>query len=116
MNLILNLVILAATVLLLARYLPGVHIERRRTAVVVAIVFSVVNLLVGWFIRAVLFIPAIMTLGLLFLVLPLIVNATVLWLTDKLLRPFHLRDARTLWLSALVITGVNWVAQVVLRI
>ena len=44
------------------------------SAIVVAIVFSVLNFFLGWLIKAVLFVPAILTLGLLFLFIPLIVN------------------------------------------
>jgi uncharacterized membrane protein YvlD (DUF360 family) len=77
--------------------------------VVVAIVFSILNFLLGWLISALLFVPALLTLGLLFLFLPLIVNVVVLWLTDKALASFEITTVRALWLSAAVITLVNFV-------
>jgi putative membrane protein len=106
---LLHVVVLAATILVLARLLPSVRIMRPGTAVVVAVVFSVLNFFLGWFIRALLFVPAILTLGLLFLFVPLIVNAILLWLTDRLVASFQIRSMRALFISAAVITLVNGV-------
>lgn len=112
---ILHLAALTLTVLLLARALPGFHIRTPGTALLVAVVFSLLNWACGWFIKVLLFLPAILTLGLLFLVLPLIVNAVVLWLTDKVLRAFEIDDWRSLWLGAAGITLVNFLFQMAIR-
>jgi len=112
---ILHLAALTATVLLLARALPGFHIRTSGTALLVAVVFSLLNWACGWFIKVLLFLPAILTLGLLFLILPLIVNAVVLWLTDKVLRAFEIDSWGTLWLAAGGITVVNFLFQVAVR-
>jgi len=112
---LLHLAALTVTVLFLARALPGFHIRSTGTAVLVAVVFSLLNWACGWFIKVLLFLPAILTLGLLFLVLPLIVNAVVLWLTDKVLRAFEIDDGRTLWLAAVGITLVNFVFHLAVR-
>ncbi|HXT99799.1 MAG TPA: phage holin family protein [Polyangia bacterium] len=111
--LLLHLVVLTATVLLLARFLPSVRIKSVGAAIVVALVFSVLNILLGWFIRAVLFVPAVFTFGLLFLFLPFIVNAVLLWLTDKLIKSFEIESIGGLLTSAAVITLVNWLFHVV---
>ena len=108
MHAILHLGILALTVFGLSRLLPGlVRVRSVGTAVTVAVVFSVLNFFLGWFIRALLFVPALLTLGLLFLFVPFIVNAILLWITDKALRGFELRGARGLLASAGIITLVN---------
>jgi len=112
---ILHLAALTLTVLLLARALPGFHIRTPGTALLVAVVFSLLNWACGWFIKVLLFLPAILTLGLLFLILPLIVNAVVLWLTDKVLHAFEVDDAGTLWLAAGGITLVNFLFHMALR-
>src|SRR3954464_12483858 len=112
-HLVLHLVVLTATVLLLARFLPSVRVKSVGAAIVVAIVFSLLNFFLGWFIRAVLFVPALFTLGLLFFFVPFIVNAVLLWLTDKLMRAFEVQSAGGLFLSAEVITMVNWLFQYV---
>jgi putative membrane protein len=108
MLVLMHLAVLAATILVLSRVLPSVHIRSAGTAIVVAVTFSVVNFFLGWLIRALLFVPAIFTLGLLFFFVPLIVNAVVLWITDKALAGFEITTARGLFLSAVAITLVNW--------
>ena len=107
MDLLLHLAVLAVTILALSRLLPSVRIKSFGAAVVVAIVFSVLNFFLGWFIRAMLFVPAILTLGLLFLFVPFIVNAALLWLTDKVMGSFEITSLKGLFVSAAVITLVN---------
>ncbi len=80
MYMLLHLAGLALTVLALARLLPGVHIRSMGAAIVVAIVFSLLDFFLGWLVRVFLFVPAILTLGLLFLIMPFIVNTILLWL------------------------------------
>lgn len=112
---LLHLVVLTLTVLVLARALPGFRIRTPSTALVVAVVFSLLNWSMGWLIKVMLFLPAILTLGLLFLILPLIVNLIVLWVTDKVLHAFEIADGRTLWLAAGAITLVNFLFHMALR-
>ncbi|HVT09123.1 MAG TPA: phage holin family protein [Polyangia bacterium] len=104
---LLHLATLTLTVLALARVFSSVKVRSVGSAVVVAIVFSLLNFFLGWLIRVALFLPAILTLGLLFLVLPFIVNTILLWLTDKLLRSFEIETMGGLLASAAVITIVN---------
>jgi putative membrane protein len=109
MHTLLHIVALAVTVLAIARFLPDVEVKGFGTAVVVSIVFSVLNFFLGWVIHAVLFVPALLTLGLLFFFVPFIVNTAMLWLTDKLIAAFEIRTLRALLTSAAVITVVNWI-------
>src|SRR5216110_2342208 len=112
---LLHLAVLTLTVLVLARALPGFRIRTPSTALIVAVVFSLLNWGLGWFIKVLLFLPAILTLGLLFLVLPFIVNAILLWITDKVLHAFEIADGRTLWMASGAITLVNFLFQLALR-
>ena len=107
MYMLLHLLALAVTVLLLARILPSVKVRSIGSALVVAIVFSVLNVFLGWAIRLLLIIPALLTLGLLFLFMNFVVNTVLLWLTDKLLRSFEIDSLGGLLASAAVITIVN---------
>jgi putative membrane protein len=109
MYMLLHLAVLALTILALSRLVPSVSIKSFGTALGVAVVFSVLNFFLGWLIRAVLFVPALLTLGLLFLFVPFIVNAALLWLTDKLMASFEIKSLRGLLVSAAVITLVNGV-------
>ena len=104
---LLHLVVLAGTIVLLSRFLPDVRVKSVGAAVLVAIVFSVLNFFLGWFVRAVLFVPAVLTLGLLFLFVPFIVNTVLLWLTDRLMSTFAIDTTRGLLISSAAITAVN---------
>jgi putative membrane protein len=119
MYMLLHLAMLTGTVLLLARFLPGVQIKSTRSAIVVAVVFSVLNFLIGWLIKvvlgAVLFLPAILTLGLAWVLVPFLANVLLLWITDEVIDTFELRDARTLMVAAAAITGANAVFHVLLH-
>jgi putative membrane protein len=106
---LLHLAVLAVTIFLLARLIPDVRIRSVGTAVLVAVVFSVLNFFLGWLIRVALFVPALLTLGLLFFFVPFIVNTVLLWLTDKAIASFEIRSFRGLFISAAVITLVNGV-------
>jgi putative membrane protein len=108
-----HVAVLALTILALTRWLRDVEVKGTGPAILVALVFSVLNLALGWLIRAVLYVPALLTLGLLFLFIPLIVNAVVLWLTDKLIGSFAIKSGRALVLSAAVIAVVNWLLGLV---
>lgn len=112
---LLHLAALAVTVYALARLLPDVHVKSPSTALVVAVVFSVLNFFLGWLIRAALFVPAILTLGLLFLILPFVVNTILLWLTDKFLASFEIKSTGSLLLSAGAITAVSALLHFVVR-
>jgi putative membrane protein len=113
MHTILHIVILAATVLAIARLLPDVEVKGFGTAVIVSVVFSLLNFLLGWVIHALLFVPALLTLGLLFFFVPFIVNTVMLWLTDKLIKNFEVKTLRALLYSAGTITVVNWIFHAV---
>jgi putative membrane protein len=119
MHMLLHLAMLTGTVLLLARFLPGVHIQRTRSAVVVAVVFSVLNVLVGWLIKllvgTVLIIPAILTLGLAWVLVPFVANLILLWITDELLEAFELKSFRTLLIAAGAITAANALFHILLH-
>jgi putative membrane protein len=109
MNPLIHMAVLAATILVLSRLVSDVHVRSVGTAVLVAVVFSVLNFFLGWFIRAVLFVPALLTLGVLFLFVPFIVNTVLLWLTDKAIASFEIRSTKGLLISSAVITVVNGV-------
>ena len=108
MYILLHMAVLTVTVLALARFLPSVKVKSVGSALVVAIVFSVLNVLLGWLITAFLVVPAILTLGLLFLFVPFIVNTVLLWLTDKVLGSFEIETLGGLLTSSAILTLVNW--------
>ena len=105
MYILLHMAVLTVTVLAMTRIVPSVKVKSVGSAIMVALVFSVLNVFLGWLIRAFLIIPAILTLGLLFLFVPFIVNAVLLWLTDKLMRSFEIETMGGLFASAAILTS-----------
>jgi putative membrane protein len=99
-ELILHLLLLAVVIFALAEALPGIHVASYGTAVLVAIVYGLINITLGTVLK-VLAIPfIIITVGV-FLVL---INTFLLWLTDQLLEEFEIEDMGTTFLAAIVIT------------
>jgi putative membrane protein len=115
MYILLHLAALTATVLLLARIVPSVHVKSMGSAVFVAVVFSVLNFFLGGLLRVLLIVPGILTLGLVLLLSTFIVNTVLLWLTDKLLGSFEIATFGGLFTSAAVLTAVNWVFHIYVR-
>jgi len=115
MHIVIHLVAITLTVLALAKLMPSVRVKSVGTAVVVAIVFSILNVVLGWLLRAALVLPAVLTLGVLFLFIPFIVNTILLWLTDKVLHAFEIRTTGALLVSSAAITLVNGAVNVALH-
>jgi putative membrane protein len=112
---LLHLAVLTLTIVALARTLPDVQIKSIGSAFIVAVVFSVLNFFLGWFIKLMLVVPTILTLGVLILFIPFIVNTILLWLTDKVLSTFRINSLASLLMSAGAITAVNALMHFALR-
>ena len=100
MSVLINLIILSVAVFLVANFLPGIRIKNFPTAIVVAIVYSVVNFLVGWLLVLLTLPFLIITFGL----FKLVINAGLLWITDQIIEDFEIKDFVTTFLAALCIT------------
>ena len=100
LRLIIDVLATAGLLLVLASALPGVRLKSYGTAVVVALVYGLLNFflvtLVGW----ILFIPMFLSLGL----LGLVINALMLWLTDKLIEDFEIDSVKTTLIMAVLLT------------
>ena len=100
---IVNILVLSVAVFLVSNFLPGIRIKNFITAVIVAIVYSLISLLTGWLL-VVLTLPfIIVTFGL----FKLVINAFLLWLTDKLIEDFEIQNFFTTFIAAVLITLVD---------
>lgn len=107
MQSILNILLLSVAIFLIAKLVPGIHVKSFTTAILVAIVYSIINFLLGGILRF-LSLPAIvLTLGLFLFV----VNAFMLWLTAKLLDDFHIDSFLITIIAAVLITLVERVLR-----
>ena len=104
----------AAAFLAVSKLLPGFRIGSFSTALVVAAVYSVLHIVLHFILFEVLWIltviPVILTLGIIFFV----VNAMILWLTDKLVQDFDIDNTATLLVAAVLLTVANWIIRFVL--
>ena len=100
MELLMKWVAFSLSVLLAARVLPAVHVRSLGTAIWVAAVYGVLKTLLYW-ILVFLSLPFIfVTLGLFLIV----INAFLLWLTDKLIEGFRIDSFGQTVIASLVIS------------
>ena len=100
---LINMLILSVTIFLVSQVLPGIQVKNFGTAIVVAIVYSVINFFTGWLLVLVTLPVIIVTFGL----FKLVINAFLLWLTDLLIDDFEIKDLLTTFVAASLITLVD---------
>ena len=98
--------ILAVAVWVTSRVVPGIRVESKGTALVVAGVYGVLNASLHKIVFYLTFPLALLTLG-------LIVNVVLLWVTDKLLDDFEIREVPSLFIGALSISFISWGLQAI---
>ena len=88
MNLVLRLLLTAVSVLIIAHFMPGVHVAGFTTSLIVAIVLALLNLIIKP-VLVILTLPVtVLTLGLFLLV----INALIIMLCDKLVGGFSVES------------------------
>jgi putative membrane protein len=106
----------AAAFLAVSKLLPGFRIRSFGTALVVSAVYSILHIVLHFILFEVLWIltiiPVILTLGIIFFV----VNAVILWFTDRIVEDFDIDSTATLLIAAVLLTIVNWIIRFVLFI
>ncbi|KAA3656587.1 MAG: phage holin family protein [Calditrichaeota bacterium] len=106
-ELIKSFLFLAVGILAAARIVPGIHLKSNATAFLVAAVYSVVHFLL-FKILFFLTLPAVfLTIGL----FTIVINAVLLWLTDKLLDDFEIKSFGTTIIASLVISVVSLILK-----
>jgi putative membrane protein len=104
----------AAAFLGVSKLLPGFRIGSFGTALVVAAVYSALYVVLHFILFRILWILTIplviLTLGIIFFV----VNAVILWLTNKLVEDFAIDTTATLLMAAVLLTIANWIIRFVL--
>lgn len=103
MSILWNILLLSVAIFLVAKILPGIHLKGFGTAVVVSIVYSVINYLIGWLLILVTWPAVFLTFGL----FKFVINAFLLWITDKLIDDFEIDGIGTTLIAALLITVID---------
>ncbi len=111
LRLVLRIVVLALIIGLVARLVPGITVHGGFwTLVWVAVVFSVVNLLLGWVFRLLTLPLIILTLGLFLIV----INAALLAITAALSGDLDIDGFGSAALGGLLIAVFSWLAELLL--
>jgi putative membrane protein len=101
----------AAAFLGVSKLLPGFRIGSFGTALVVAAVYSALYVVLHFILFRILWILTIplvvLTLGIIYFV----VNAIILWLTNKLVEDFAIDSTATLLMAAVLLTIANWIIR-----
>jgi putative membrane protein len=107
---VVNILILSVAVFIVSKILPGIQIKSFITAIIVAVVYSIINFLLGWLLVILSFPFIIITFGL----FKFVINAFLLWITDKLLEDFEIKGIFTTLIAAFLITLVDSVIKWIL--
>ena len=112
MRLIARFLVVAAAVWLVAAYVPGIVVSDGRvtTYLLIALIFSLVNLLVKPVLKLLSFPLLLLTLGLFLIV----INAAMFGLTALLTQRLDVEGVGPAFIAALVISAVTWVGDNVL--
>ena len=97
---IINVLVMSGLLYGLALALPGVRMKSFGTAVVVSLVYGLLNYFLFWVLAFVSFIPMILSLGL----FGIVINAFILWMTDKLIDDFEISSLGMTILTAVLLT------------
>jgi len=102
-RLLLHWLLTAVSVTLIAKFLPGVRVTTFGTALMVAAVYGILHLLLFNILAIIAFIPRFLTFGL----FDLVINAFLLFLTDKLIADFKIDNFGITLVTAVLLTILN---------
>ncbi|MBF0229160.1 MAG: phage holin family protein [Desulfamplus sp.] len=104
-----NIIILSISVFVVANVLPGIYIKNYWTAIVVAIVYSIVSFFTSWLLILLTLPFMIITFGL----FKFVINAFLLFITDKMIEDFKIKDGITTFIAAFCISVVDSLLRLV---
>jgi putative membrane protein len=106
--------LLAAAFFGISKVLPGFRIQSFGTALIVSAVYSLLHVVLHFILFKVLWILTIpfviLTLGLIYFV----VNAAILWLTDRFIEDFDIDGTTTLLIAAVLLTIANAIIRFII--
>ena len=110
MHILTNILLLSIVVFVVAQILPKVHITSFGTAVIVAIVYSLLSFFFGWILTFLSLPLIIITFGL----WKFVINAILLWITDQFISDFKIDTFGTTLMAAFLITIFDWILKAAL--
>ena len=110
LRLVIDVLVTGGLLYALAAALPGVRLKSYGTAVIVALVYGLLTYFLFWLIALIAFIPMMLSLGL----FGLVINAFLLWVTDKLIDDFEIDSVRTTLIMAVLLTVGKFILRLLL--
>ena len=107
MRLLLNWVLSALALWIVARLVPGFHLSGAGAALIAAVVIGFVNATLGFFLKVVTFPFIVLTLGIFWIV----INAAMIELASVLVPGFHVDSFGAAFWGAIVLSLVNMVLR-----
>lgn len=108
-DLIMHFSLLGLVIFALAEMMPGVEVRSYGTALLVAVIYGLINVTVGGALKFLALPFMILTLGL----FTFVINTALLWVTDKMVDDFEIEGIGTTLGAAVVITvadtALDWV-------
>ena len=109
MKIIVRIVLIALAIMVLPSFIPGITVSGFYPALMAALVFGILNLLVKPILSIVTLPINIITLGL----FGLVVNGLLLWFVGSFIAGFSVATFTAAFLGALVIAAINWLGHFV---
>ena len=103
LRLLLNWLLSALGLLIVARIVPGIYVRSFATALWAALIIGLVNATLGLFLKVITFPLTVLTFGIFWLV----INALMLELASVLVRGFRVSGFLAAFFGAIVLTLVN---------
>ena len=110
LNLLLGWLASAISLLVVAYFVPGFHVDTFVTALIAAIVIGFINGTLGFLVKLVTFPLRLLTLGL----LSLVINAVMLWIATYFVMGFRIDTFVTALIGSVCLSIVNWALRLVL--
>lgn len=107
MKLLIRLLINALAILLIAYLVPGVAVTGFYTALIVAVVLGLLNLVIKPLILLLTLPITILTLGL----FTFVINALLFWFVGTVVKGFSVEGFVPAFLGALILTVVGWIGH-----
>jgi len=98
-----NLLILSVVIFGIAKLLPAIKIKSFATAVVVAVVYSVINIILELILKHA-NLPKIIDETFIIGLIRILINAVLLWVTDMLIKDFKIKNFGWTLVASLLIT------------
>ena len=111
LNLLLGWLASAISLLVVAYFVPGFHVDTFVTALIAAIVIGFINGTLGFLVKLVTFPLRLLTLGL----LSLVINTVMLWIATYFVTGFRIDTFVTALIGSVCLSIVNWALRLVLK-